>query len=289
MAQGYPSGYGGQQYPARRRGRPRLMIAVVIALMGVCSYYAQREYNPITGETQSIALSVDQEVALGLQSAPEMAAQFGGLDPDPQLRELVSAVGAKLVRSTVAAQTPYQFSFNLLADDQTVNAFALPGGPIFITRGLLLRLENEAQLAGVLGHEIGHVLGRHAAERMAKTQLAQTLVGAAGVAGSEDGRGMMATMAAQAVAQMVQLKYGRSDELQSDQLGVDLTAESHYDPRAMIDVMRILEEAGGGQRQPEFLSSHPNPGNRAQILEELIAKKFPNGVPPTLSLGASFR
>lgn len=276
-------------YPARRRGRPRLLLAVVLALVGVCSYYAQREYNPITGETQSIAMTVDQEVQLGLQSAPEMAAEFGGLDPDPQLQNLVRSVGAHVVRSTVASQTPYEYSFNLLADDQTVNAFALPGGPIFITRALLMRLENEAQLAGVLGHEVGHVLGRHAAERMAKTQLAQTLVGAAGVAGSEDGKGMMAAMAAQAVAQMLQLKYGRSDELQADQLGVDLMSTSGYDPRAMIEVMRILKEASGGSNRPEFLSTHPDPGNRAEKLQELIAAKFPNGVPSELTQGGAFK
>ncbi len=276
-------------YPARRRGSPRLLLALVLAAVGVCSYYAQREYNPITGETQSIAMTVDQEIQLGLQSAPEMAAEFGGLDSDPQLQNLVRSVGAHVVRGSVAAQTPYEYSFHLLADDQTINAFALPGGPIFITRALLMRLENEAELAGVLGHEVGHVLGRHAAEQMAKTQLAQALVGAAGVAGSEDGKGMMAAMAAQAVAQMLQLKYGRQDELQADQLGVDLMSASGYDPRAMIEVMRILKESSGGSGRPEFLSTHPDPGNRAERLQELIAAKFPNGVPSDLTLGGAFK
>jgi predicted Zn-dependent protease len=286
----YPE-YRQQPQYRRRRGflGPRMLMALAIAAFGLCTYYSQREENPITGEVQSIALSPDQEGAMGLQSAPEMAAQFGGLDPDPELQELVRSVGARIVTSTVASQTPYQFSFNLLADDQTVNAFALPGGPIFITRALLLQLENEAQLAGVLGHEVGHVLGRHAAERISKAQLAQTLVGAAGVAGSEDGRGQAAAMAASVVAQMLQLKYGRQDELQSDALGLKLMADSGYDPRELIGVMRILAAASGGQRQAEWMSSHPDPGNRAQRIQELIAEQFPSGVPASLSKGMSFR
>lgn len=276
------------QYRRRRLISPRLLIAVVIMAGSLCMYYGSREYNPITGEKQAIAMTPEQEVAMGMQSAPGMAEQYGGLDPDPNLRELVSQVGQHVVASTVAAQTPYQFQFNLLADDQTVNAFALPGGPIFITRALLLRLQNEAQLAGVLGHEVGHVLGRHSSEQIAKQQLAQALIGAAGIAGSEEGHGRAAAVAAGVVAQMMQLRYGRQDELQADDLGVKLMSEAGFDPRSLIDVMHILEQAGGGSRQPEFLSTHPNPGNRADRILEAIQRRFPQGVPSTLSTGRSF-
>lgn len=258
---------------------PRLLIAAAMVAFALFTYYGSRETNPITGEEQSIALTPEQEIALGLQSAPEMAAQFGGLDPDAEAQRLVQEVGRRIVHSTVAAESPYKFGFYALADEQTVNAFALPGGPIFITRGLLARLRTEAELAGVLGHEVGHVLGRHAAERIAKQQLAQTLVGAAGMASDDP---YSAQQIAGVVAGIVQMKYGRDDELQSDSLGVMLMADAGYDPTALLGVMEILAEASGSQSAPEYMSSHPDPGNRAARIQGLIEQRFPDGVPREL-------
>ncbi|MFN7961163.1 MAG: M48 family metalloprotease [Thermoanaerobaculia bacterium] len=271
--------------------RPRLLIALGIVVMGLITYWQTRSVNPVTGKVQHIALTTDQEIALGLQSAPGMAQQFGGLDPDDRAQAFVTALGTKLVRSTVASSTPYQFSFHVLADDATVNAFALPGGPVFITHALLARLENEAQVAGVLGHEIGHVIGRHSAQQIAKSNLAESLVRAIGVAASDDqGNGRGAAALAGAIAQMVQMKYGRQDELESDTIGVKLMSDSGYDPRAMVRVMDILREAtGGGQRQPEFMSTHPDPGNRQELIEATIEKLFPGGVPSNLTLGQVFQ
>lgn len=272
------------------RFSPRLVIAAIILLIGLVSYFGTSVLNPITGEKQHISLSTDQEIALGLGAAPSMAEQFGGLEPDPKLQEFVQRVGDRVVRQSVAAQTPYQFQFHLLRDPQTVNAFALPGGPIFITRGLLSRLQNEAQLAGVLGHETGHVVARHSAEHMAKSQLGQSIVGAIYVGTSDQyGRGQQAAMLAAVTNQMLQLKYGREDELEADTLGVRVISEAGYDPRALLVVMKILEEAGGGQRRSEFTSTHPNPGNRQQVIREAIDKQFPNGVPRNLTLGTEFQ
>jgi predicted Zn-dependent protease len=266
---------------------PRLAVAGFMALAAVCSYYASRQKNPITGRTQAIALTPNQEVALGLQSAPKVATQFGGLAEDPALQAYVRSVGERIVSRTAAHETPYKYSFNLLKDERTVNAFALPGGPIFITRALLSRLGNEAQLAGVLGHEVGPVVGRHSAEKIAKSQLGRQLVGALGVATTDEhGRGSaLAQMAGQMANQMIQLKYGREDELQSDSLGVRFMSEAGYDPRALINVMEILASVGGGKRQPEFMNSHPDPGNRSGEIRKEIAKLYPNGVPAELTLG----
>jgi len=274
----------------RRSSAGRLLVAIAIAAFGLISYLSQTEVNPVTGEKQRVALNVDQERALGLQSAPEMAEQMGGaVDPsrDPEAR-FVAEVGRKLVQESNASRSPYadNFSFNLLNDPDTVNAFALPGGPVFITRGLYRRLLNEAQLAGVLGHEIGHVINRHAAEHIAKGQLGQLLTVAVGV-GTDDGEGSgnRAQMIAAMVSQVVQLKYGRGDESESDHYGLVAMAESDYDPTAMLDVMRVLKEAGGGQRQPEFLSSHPLPETRLQEIEEFLRTTYPGGVPSNLSKG----
>jgi len=261
--------------------RSRLVIAAAMVALALLSYYGSREDNPITGERQHVGLSQEQEVVLGLQSAPQMADQFGGLDPDASVQADVAAVGNRVVSQSVARKTPYKFQFHVLADPQTVNAFALPGGPIFITRALLSRLGSEAELAGVLGHEVGHVVARHSSEQIAKSQLAQGLVGAVGVATSDQ----QAAQAAAFVAQMAQMKYGREDELQSDALGVDLMSSAGYDPRALIDVMRVLAKASGGSRQPEFFSTHPDPGNREEKIRQQITARFPGGVPPELTRG----
>jgi predicted Zn-dependent protease len=121
---------------------------------------------------------------------------------------------------------------------------------------------------------------------LTKSALAQGLVGAVGVAASdEQGRGQQAAQLAAFVAQMVGLKYGRNDELESDALGVGLMSDAGYDPRAMVAVMTILAKSSGGSRQPEFLSSHPDPGNRQEKIQEAIAARFPGGVPSDLKLG----
>lgn len=272
-----------------RRGR--LWLALAVVAVGLVTYLGSRSENPTTGEVQSIALSPEQEIVLGLQSAPHMAAEFGGLDPDSSVQSDIRELGERLVAASAARDTPYQYSFAVLADDQTVNAFALPGGPVFITRALLARLENEAQLAGILGHEIGHVVGRHAAEQIAKSQLAQSLVTAVGIAAAdEDSSGRGAAQMAAMAAQVVQLKYGRDDELQSDELGVGIMADAGYDPRELAAVMAILARAsGGGRRGPDFLASHPDPGDRAQRIAEAIARRFPQGVPAQLTTGRPVR
>ncbi len=266
-------------------GGGRLLIALVVAAISVITYLSQSQTNPVTGEKQHISLSADQEIALGLQAAPEMAQQFGGEDRDPRLEELVERVGSAIVEKSDARKSPYvgHFDFHALADSQTINAFALPGGQIYITRALLSKMTTDGQVAGVLGHEIGHVVLRHSAERIAKQQLTQGLTGAAVLAtydpdnpSSRNSAGMAAL-----IAQLVTLKYGRGDELESDKLGVRFMAQAGYDPRSMIDVMKILAESGGGGG-PEFFKTHPNPENRIDKINAAIKEVFPNGVPGNL-------
>ncbi len=268
---------------SRRGGR--LILAGIIVLVALISYWSMNTVNPVTGQSQRVALSVDQEIALGLQSAPQMAAEFGGLHPDAQAQALVDRVGERLLRAGFEEQLPYPFEFHLLADGQVVNAFALPGGQVFITAALFQRLETEGQLAGVLGHEIGHVIERHGAEHLAKQQLTQGLIGAVAVGASDPGSPIdprQAAMLAGFIGQMVNLRYGRDDELESDAWGVTLLVDAGYDPRALIRVMDILESASGGGGAPEFMSSHPDPGNRRERIRGLIEARFPEGVPESL-------
>lgn len=276
-----PAGYhrSMRRSPApRSSSKARLYFALILAGLAILSYTCSKEYNPVTGEDIHISLTPHQEIALGLQATPQMMQQYGGLHPDQQAQALVDRVGNKLVRESVAGQTEWQYEFHLLADGRVVNAFALPGGQIFITAALFSRFTTEGQLAGVLGHEIGHVVARHSAQRMAKQDLTQGVTGAVIVAsGSSD-----PAMLANAVAQMINMKYGRDDELQSDELGVLFMSDAGYDPRAMIQVQEILQAEAGGSAPPEFLSTHPSAPNRIQVIEETIAEIYPDGVPAGL-------
>lgn len=260
-----------------RRGigcSPRVLMALLI-IGGTLGYhfFGTTEYeNEFTGRTQRLAFATaEEEIAMGLKSAPMMVRQMGGQSRDMQGQKLVDKVGQKLVLSTLARQTPYRFEFHLLGDRQTVNAFALPGGQIFITEALFHLLKNEDQLAGVLGHEIGHVVGRHSNEQMANSRLWSGLAQGAGVLLS-DGQTNTGHQIAQTVANMRVMKYGRDDELESDALGIRFMIEAGYNPEEMIGVMDILAKASKGGSQPEFMSTHPAPENRAERIRELIAE-----------------
>jgi len=246
-----------------------LLVAALFAGFAVCKYYSQSQVNEITGEKQHVgAITKEQEMALGIESAPHMAQQYGGLYPDQRAQAFVKQVGNKIVDNSVVARSGYQFDFHLLADPNVINAFALPGGQVFITQALFSKLQNEDQLAGVFGHEIGHVIARHGAERMAKDQLIQGVTGAAVIAAGD----YSSAQGIQMIANMIGLKYGREQELESDDLGVRFMYEAGYDPSHMIEVMKILKAAGGPNRAPEFQSTHPDPENRIEKIQAAIEK-----------------
>ena len=265
--------------------RNRLLIALVVAVISVLGYYGSSVFNPITQEKQHVAgITPEQEVALGLQAAPEMEQQFGGLDPDKEMQARVARVGERLVSRTAAGKSPYHFEYHVLNDPETINAFALPGGQVFITEGLLRRLKTDGQLAGVLGHESGHVVARHGAEHIAKQQLTEGLTGAAVLAAYDpnDPSSRNSAAVAAMVGQLVSMRFGRQDELEADRLGVRLSSEAGYDPRSMIELMKILDQSSQGNRPPEFFSTHPNPENRIQRIQQAIQEQYPNGVPEGL-------
>lgn len=248
-----------------RNFKVRLFLGIAIVAFAYLRKCSQQEENPYTGRTQTITLSPEQEIAIGLQSAPQMAQQHGGLHPNNNYQAFVDQVGNKLVSNSIANQTPYEYDFHLLADDRTINAFALPGGQIFITYALFSKLENEDQLAGVLGHEIGHVLGKHSNERISEANFWKTVTMGASV-GADLGQ------FANSIGQNTLLSNGRDDELESDDLGVKFMIRAGYDPEEMIGVMEILKEAAGPNRVPEFQSTHPDPENRIEKIQESIEK-----------------
>lgn len=274
-------------YPARQTAgsgwRLRLLLAVAILLFSVIGYLANADVNPVTGERQRISISPEQEVALGLQAMPQMVRQHGGFSANLVATQQVQEMGSRLLealsRKLEAEQRriPYRFEFHLLEDPRTINAFALPGGQVFITEALFRSLTSEGQLAGIIGHEIGHVLERHGAEHLSQNRLLQGIASAAGVAGGDLNSARMAQM----IAGLVSMKYGRGDELESDRWGVELMTLAGYDPEHMIEVMDILERAGGAA-PPDILSTHPSPANRREYINKIIAEKFPYGKPEGL-------
>ena len=253
-------------------GGGRLIFALLLAGVSLFSYFSSRQDNPVTGETQYVDITPEQEIALGLQAAPQMAAEFDGEDPNQSDQASVDEVGTSIIQSTPAGRTPYEYDFHLLADQETINAFALPGGQIFITRALYDKLQTVGQLAGVLGHEIGHVVARHSAEHIAKAKLTEGLTGAAVIATYDPDNPASAGSAqvAMLIGQLVNLKFGRDDELESDFLGVCFMDQTGYDPNEMIDVMQILAASSQGDRPPEFFSTHPNPESRVARIQEAI-------------------
>lgn len=263
----------GNEYPrrpSRKKGGIGIMLIIGLLYAGynVVKYYSNKQVNEITGEVQHVSLSPEQEVAIGLQSRPHMMQQHGGLHPDQRAQAHVDQVGARLVNNSIARRSGYEYDFHLLADSRAINAFALPGGQVFITAALYSQLENEDQLAGVLGHEIGHVIHRHGAERMAKTELTKGLTSAAVLASGD----YNTAQAAQMIGNLVNMKYGRDQELESDDFGVRLLVEAGYKPEELIGVMDILEKAAGPNRQPEFQSTHPSPENRREMITGAIEK-----------------
>ncbi len=248
-----------------RRGNWKIKIAIGLLIVGFAFVQKcfNKTHNQYTDRVQNINMSADQEIAIGIQSAPQIAEQHGGLYQDQKLQDYIDQIGHKLVNASIAKETPYQYEFHLLADPNTINAFALPGGQVFITYALLSKLENDDQVAGVLGHEIGHVLGRHSAERIAEHEFWKTISTGASV--GADAGGLV-----NGIGQNVLLGNGRDDELESDKLGIQFMINAGYDPEEMIGVMKVLKAAAGPNRTPEFQSTHPDPENRIEKIREAI-------------------
>ncbi len=255
-------------------GNPRVLMFLLMAGGAVLMYLMQpKDNNPVTDESVRVVGAVEDDIQMGMQAAPGMIAEGKGEHRDQKLQRYVDEVGAKLVKANMKGDweqtfAQYRWDFHLLADEQTVNAFALPGGQIFFTYGLFKKLKTEDEVAGVLGHEIGHVIARHSAKQMAKQKLINGVV-MAGATATSDGQSNSA-QTAQMVAGILSMKYGRDDESQADKLGTQFMVYAGYNPEGLIHVMEILKAEMGGQRQPEFMSTHPDPGNRAEAITQVI-------------------
>jgi predicted Zn-dependent protease len=227
--------------------------------------------NPATGKKQIAFIGEEQEISMG-READQQIVQSLGLYDDQSAQAYVSRLGKELAAKSERPNLPWTFR---VVDDPVVNAFALPGGFIYVTRGLMTHLTSEAELASVIGHEIGHVTGRHSVEQMSKAQLAQIGLIAGMVLKPE-----LAQFGdlAQTGLGLLFLKYGRDDEREADDLGLRYMAREQFDPREMVGVFEVLKrvsEAEGNGRIPGWMSTHPTPENRIGRISEQVAKLDP--------------
>jgi len=244
----------------------RLSWARVSLLAGSILLLAGCATVPATGQKQLSFFSEQEEIDMGREADAEIVASVGLYD-DAKVQEYVAGVGAALAADSERPNLPWSFQ---VLDDETVNAFALPGGWIYVTRGILTHLSSESELAAVLGHEIGHVTARHGVHELSKQLLVTAGLGLAVLLDSK----LETAAAVSALAlNVLFLKFGRNDERQADDLGLRYLVRSGYDPRPMPEVFAVLqgvEKIEGTGRLPNWLSTHPDPGARRERIEKEI-------------------
>jgi predicted Zn-dependent protease len=257
--------------------------------LGACMLVVSCAVNPVTHERQFVLMSEAQEVQVGDQAYPVYTQASGGLFQDPGLQAYVQSVGGGLAELSHRPGLDYQFN---VVNASEINAYALPGGKISITRGLLSRMENEAQLASVLGHEIGHVAARHSASGYTRQVLAGILT-AVGVAALEQANITGGDLLAQGgilASNLVLMKYSRDQERQSDELGMEYMARAGYNPEGMVQTMKIL--MGAHDREPSAVEglfmSHPLTSERVNAAERMAARQAQSLMTPERLRAAPF-
>jgi predicted Zn-dependent protease len=233
---------------------------------GFCLLLAGCVVNPVTGERQFMLLPESQDVEIGRTYAPEIEKQTGGRIENHVLQSYINGVGRKI--GAVSHRPDLQFQF-IAVNDESVNAFALPGGYVFVTKGMLKQLNSEAQLAGILAHETVHIVARHAAEAISWQIGTELLLSAA--TSDKTGQGVITT--ANLALQLLSLSFSRQDEREADLAGVDYMVSAGYDPHGMLQTMQILEQQNS-IRLIQFLSSHPSPADRARLITEKIQTSY---------------
>ncbi len=266
------------------RNTNTLQVVAILLLTIVALGLTGCSTNPATGKRSFTLQTWDWERSIALSAGPQFTEEFGGETPDATTQTYVDEIGARLTRSALQqahANVPeLDWEYTLL-DSAVLNAFALPGGKVYITRGLADKLENEAQLAGILGHEIGHVLARHGNQRISKqigmnVALAGLAIGV-GLADEESSirkYGQYGVPALAVGGNVVMLSYGRDEELEADRLGISYMVANGYDPVGQRQVMEILGRGAQGQRPPEWLSTHPASETRVRRINAMLKDKY---------------
>ncbi|WP_345780598.1 M48 family metalloprotease [Sulfurihydrogenibium sp.] len=227
--------------------------------------------DPLTGKPTLTLLSTQQEIEIGQKVVPQAINENDGLYPDKEVQDYIKNLGYK-----IASQSPRQVNYQFyLVNSKDVNAFALPGGPVFVNRGLVLILDNESELAGVIAHEVGHITARHHAKFLEKTYGMNILLNILAIATSNSQYQQIIMQLAQVSAGLLQLKYSRDQENEADALGVRFTYEAGYDPRGLISTFEKFKSMEKVQA-PKWLLTHPLPEDRIKNVSHLIQTKYPD-------------
>lgn len=285
-----------RSFHVKRRSFHALRLVALLALVASSTGCGSTSRDIVSGSRRAFGYTWAQQVQIGREADPQILAQYGKYDEKAGLEAYVNAIGQRLVavshlrRSTASPEVlNTTFTFRVL-DSPVVNAFALPGGYIYVTRGLLSHIENEAQLAVVLGHEIAHVARQHAARQAFEAQRSQIGL----IAGALLGQAVLGGNAAENILnlgsqglQLLQLKYGREDETESDELGVEYATLAGYraeEGASFFTTLKRLTDKSGGSL-PEFLSSHPDPGNREGRVRQLAQEWAARAPSTALTVG----
>jgi predicted Zn-dependent protease len=228
--------------------------------------------NPITGEEELMFYPEQKDVAIGRKYAPEVEKHMGGKIANETLQDYIDSIGQKIARVSHRPDLEYHF---VALDHESLNALALPGGYIFITRGLLEKLETEAQLAGILAHETSHVVARDTSAALSRARVMDLFVAAMAVSGATPAG---AVKMAHLTRVFLGLRYSRKDEWEADLAGLDYMVRARYQPQGMVETMQILQEEDT-VRPIEFFSTHPSPANRIAYLAEAIQTKYSRAMP----------
>jgi predicted Zn-dependent protease len=244
----------------RKRCRASIAALAALGLLAAC------QAAPITGRNQLIVLPESQDAQMGLEAYQQILSE-SKISKDPTLNRRVEEVGRRIAAASPHPEWDWQFT---VIENDEPNAFALPGGKVGVNTGLFQVAKNDDQLAAVMGHEVAHAIARHGAERMSQQVLMQAGLAGLGIATDQTTAGL----AAQAATLVVTLPYSRTQEAEADHIGLIYMAEAGYDPRQAIELWKNFESFGGN-RPPEFLSTHPAPGSRIQNLQSLLPETMP--------------
>lgn len=261
-----------------KRSQFILIGGTVFAVLALLAYLGAQEYAPKSESGKGAGKPIDprtlsqsEEITLGLKAAPGLISQYDGVSINPEQKALVMRVGSAIAGTELAAKAGWKFQFQLLAEPDILNAFALPGGQVFMTTGLLNRLRTEGEVAAVLAHQIAHVLARDAVKK-----LAVDMGGDAAGLGGDDVMGLMA-------GQLAALRFTTEQETAADLAAIRLMSDTGYNPNALLGLLQVLSTAYYAGAQVEYFSTHPNPEGRVKAIQEAVAKQYPQGVPESLS------
>ena len=251
----------------------------IFAAIALLVYLGTQEYAPETAAPAAeasapvnpLALTQSEQITLGLKAAPALVAQYDGISTNQQQKDLIMRVGSAIAGNEAVAKAGWKFHFQLLAEPDILNAFALPGGQIFVTTGLLNRLTTEGEVAALLAQQIAHVMNRDAITKLAADMASSGL--------ASSGANMQEVM----VSQLVGLTFTTAQEAAADQMAIKLVYETGYNPNALLGLMKILATAYYAGAQVEYFTTHPNAADRVKAIQQGIATAYPEGVPDTMS------